>query len=804
MRVLHISDLHVTGGWKSLDEIWLPVAAQIQDDAFDFIVVSGDLSQRAAPAEYANLLRFCSKELVPRVRDRNVARVIVVPGNHDVEWNDEHYEGVPLNGDASSNGNGSSSGNGSSNGDASKALLSALNAPATSDHRLHISDTGQTKLLRIRKDNYPARLSNVQKFLDDFYGTALDTGLFRKFGLHDEAREWSCHPFLDQDVVFIGMSSCNRNDKYWHGASFSSASVSAAAAHLRALRKHNPRLLAVAVWHHGFDSSAGRPDRLSLADAGLMFGMGARLGLHGHTHVSDSKHVKLLNGRMPVIATGSLAAGMEDRPDGTPNQFCVLDLHPTRVSVEVFRLDHRVLQYHKRTEDMFKLGANEDDVFSPATSCSLHRRVYSVNTDGVEEVAVELKGLRAVGVVPLTLVCPPYCAVKSAKPVQFDNRLREPHEQQLPEGKYRYSVSLDPEPSAKKLSWSYFVSNAVALTHEELSLLPERKLAHPNIDIATEDACSYTVRFDCEKLELQLRFQNVPMLAGARVLVEQRSQGDEDTSWEPDNRETDRVAGALSRTVDDEGEIVLDLSVPAPIVGRRYSLVFSPGNAGNPYPAEARYLASTIIEHCREKSFGDGELGALLTEGIDDALTDELGEPIGEWVAHLWHAKDRALLPAFGRFSAWAWTSYFEAGTGVVGHAFRHCNIVGWTRDEGARTQTIYRPQHDLPGRVDPGYNWVLCIPLQVSADGPAIGIVGIARDKSVSMAERRCERYVRNLRPDWIDQPLRDLRAAINITFWTLLGAAPQLLETERNYALKCLRQIEATSESPRRPKRR
>src|SRR5687768_5620630 len=87
MRVLHLSDLHLTPPFRSLEEAWHGPAAVLKTGTFDFIVVSGDLSLRAEKGEYDRLLSFLQKDLITYLIHKDPARIVLVPGNHDVDWN---------------------------------------------------------------------------------------------------------------------------------------------------------------------------------------------------------------------------------------------------------------------------------------------------------------------------------------------------------------------------------------------------------------------------------------------------------------------------------------------------------------------------------------------------------------------------------------------------------------------------------------------------------------------------------------------------------------------------------------------
>lgn len=70
-RILHLSDLHYG---RVNPDLEAPLLAQIAALAPDLVVISGDLTQRARPAEFRAARAFI---------DRITARVLCVPGNHD-------------------------------------------------------------------------------------------------------------------------------------------------------------------------------------------------------------------------------------------------------------------------------------------------------------------------------------------------------------------------------------------------------------------------------------------------------------------------------------------------------------------------------------------------------------------------------------------------------------------------------------------------------------------------------------------------------------------------------------------------
>src|SRR5688572_3466155 len=76
-RVLHASDLHF--GKPAVPEQIEAIEAVIQEQKFDVVAISGDLSQRARSGEFQRARAFLRHA-------QQVSKTIVVPGNHDVKW----------------------------------------------------------------------------------------------------------------------------------------------------------------------------------------------------------------------------------------------------------------------------------------------------------------------------------------------------------------------------------------------------------------------------------------------------------------------------------------------------------------------------------------------------------------------------------------------------------------------------------------------------------------------------------------------------------------------------------------------
>jgi len=79
VRVLHLSDIHCGHPFVHAHMAAAEAMAAHATAPFDAIVVSGDLSQRARPAEFVQ-----ARAILDRLR--MYAPTLVVPGNHDTAW----------------------------------------------------------------------------------------------------------------------------------------------------------------------------------------------------------------------------------------------------------------------------------------------------------------------------------------------------------------------------------------------------------------------------------------------------------------------------------------------------------------------------------------------------------------------------------------------------------------------------------------------------------------------------------------------------------------------------------------------
>lgn len=764
MRILHISDLHLTSQFTTLDDAFLGVSQHplVARAPFDFVVVSGDLSQRADAAEYEQLLTFAESTLLALLNDpSDRARVIFVPGNHDVCWSTAIGQEVSLGELAETE----------SPSCLEELLQRAVHQPAASPYRIKISRYGHVRVFKIDRSVYGQRFAKVQAFLERFYGGALQRAPHRMFQLTGTtAQAWSAHVFPSEGVAFFGFNSCSANDAYWHGARIDPDAISAAARHWRNLAKG---CRPVAVWHHGLSSDEQRPDYLVPADLGRLFSAGFRLGFHGHTHVSQAANLETYFGgtTFNVIATGSLGAGSKERPDAVGNQFSLVDLLGPFLRVRTFERQGQARIYSlERDEHIWT--RNKADAKQPKSIARFHKRSCYVDGQGIANVTVELEGVELRGPLVLELLEPPFGGIVFEPSATTDRGSIKVIGERLGDGRFRCTLDAI-EGELENLTWSYRVSNTLALNQAERALLPRYGKWLPNLS-EREQVRPYTVRFPCEKLELSLEYAT-PTLEGQPCAFVERRTGDSLTGtvqWE-------RVQEEQSRATLEQRGGVVSLSIHAPSILYRYGIVHRLREGDSKPDEEGLRWASTVLRQCRDGTRAESPdllVDRALTRAIDHALGDRIEDLTGiRWLGMLWDEETRELVTAFGNFRA----ARFRVGSGVVGHAVRFRGATGWHRNGSSLIYESRSP--DGSAR----HEWIVAVPLSVEMEKRSpVGAISLWAQDQAGAGSKRLAKMVGDFEYDQSQSPplAEELLVYLNQVFWRaaealgLLASWPEL----------------------------
>lgn len=297
----------------------------------DAIVVSGDVIQ-GVPLYQDNFegelaAQYCVAHdflvsLADRFLNGDRTKVIIVPGNHDIDWNVAfssmiavEHDSLPAN------------------------IPVALFEPG-SPYRW---DWKKRCLYKVKDDNlYNQRLAAFWQFFEKFYSGY--EGMLR-------VAPWSDANLYSLDNGRIGVAafnSCLGNDCFAFHGEISRQAV--AQAHLD-LKDLGPWRLRIAVWHHDIEGPPHRTDYMDIEVVRGMIGRGFRLGLYGHQHKVQitPQHARLLDEETMVLASaGSLCAGRRELPMGALRGYSIIEIRDDYSGARVHIREMRIANLFSR------------------------------------------------------------------------------------------------------------------------------------------------------------------------------------------------------------------------------------------------------------------------------------------------------------------------------------------------------------------------------------------------------------------------------------------------------------------------
>lgn len=316
IRILHLSDLHVGKGDDPLS-LLQPLENDLNEredglgvDSLDYLVISGDITNRATPEEFERAREFVS-QLIAKFGVTG-DRCIIVPGNHDLNWDAEVYTLVK------------------------KRNLTRQQLVEGMYHQ-----EGDVYFVR-NEAKYPERFKN---FSEHFYHPLLQ----KEYPLHPEQQ---CLPvlFSDTRLQFLAMNSAWEIDEYFRErSSISERALSRGLAdanqQLDAARKagtldRDAGVLRISVWHHPI---SGNEKIQADAFMGRLLKANVQVCLHGHVHEERADWLRYPQSdrQIHVVGAGSFGAPTAHRPESVPRLYNLLevkrDLSGLRVHTRAMR-----------------------------------------------------------------------------------------------------------------------------------------------------------------------------------------------------------------------------------------------------------------------------------------------------------------------------------------------------------------------------------------------------------------------------------------------------------------------------------
>lgn len=298
-NVLHLSDLHIATLAQST--VWYAqLAADLRQqrcDRLSALVVSGDVANLSTPEEYKAARMFL--EHVMSGFGLSPRQLILVPGNHDLNW--------VLAQDAYS-------------------LHKRSRYSGQLTEGAYISHG--TDIIEVRDDAaYKLRFKHFAELYREVKG--------EEYPLEYD-QQGTVHRLEEHGLLFLGLSSAWQIDHVYRDR----AGVHDGAVARSLLSLGPPAELRIAVFHHPVHSSS--EDRIK--DSAFLQQLavaGFRLALHGHLHKSDNhlfRYDMSPGGRrIDLVGGGTFGAATRDLVPGYPLQYNLLRVGDKKVIVETRR-----------------------------------------------------------------------------------------------------------------------------------------------------------------------------------------------------------------------------------------------------------------------------------------------------------------------------------------------------------------------------------------------------------------------------------------------------------------------------------
>jgi small GTP-binding protein len=317
IRILHLSDLH----WGEEEDSKTRVSPLIRDlqsndlsvEKLDYIVITGDLTNRATEKEFKTASQFLS-ELSSRFK-LSAERCIIVPGNHDLSWDVEVYKWEPKR----------------------KYKLDEKEVK-----RRGYIEQGNGYLIP-NEEAYSKRFENYAKFFKDFTQ--------RDF-LQKPTSQWLTSLFEETRIQFLMLNSAWQIDEYNPERSdinfaalqnaMDEADIKIKESKEKKALPDQAKVFRIAAFHHPATGNEKiiKEEFLEHLRQGKV-----TLCLHGHIHEDRSDLISHTHKqKVYAIGAGSFGAIADHRPPSTPNLYNLLEVQRDHSSV-------RVHTRHKKQKD---------------------------------------------------------------------------------------------------------------------------------------------------------------------------------------------------------------------------------------------------------------------------------------------------------------------------------------------------------------------------------------------------------------------------------------------------------------------
>jgi small GTP-binding protein len=289
IQILHLSDLHINNQNEALKyrtQLETDLIKELKVNRLEYLIVSGDITNYSTPEEYN-----AAFELIDRLVKRfglDSSRVVVVPGNHDLNW-DRSKEAYSF------------------------VYKDDITKPLEEGHYIQAGEEGV--LLR-NEELYKQRFVNFgTKFYKRVYGG-------QEYPL-DYSEQAILYFKTEDELLFLGLNSCWEIDHKYQERS--SINMNALSHTLEKLQDNKyDHWLKIAVWHYPVFG----PNMMKNVEfLELLAVHGFQICIHGHVHEAAQGFYTYDPGRsLHIIGAGTFGAPAKGQVPGIPLQYNLLTL----------------------------------------------------------------------------------------------------------------------------------------------------------------------------------------------------------------------------------------------------------------------------------------------------------------------------------------------------------------------------------------------------------------------------------------------------------------------------------------------
>lgn len=325
ISILHISDLHRSKG-SEISNVALISSLLKDKDRYsvleypkiqmpDIIIVSGDIirgsikadsSEEEVQDQYDEAIDFLN-ELTKQILGGNKKRIVIVPGNHDVDWKFSKESMEKIDSDKVFD---------RKNNLKWEILKEALNQNSIT--RWSWKDLSFYRIKEI--DKYNKRLEAFANFYTSFYEGQ------RNYSI-DPKRQYDIFDYPEFNLTITAFNSCYNNDHLRLVGDIHPECIANVNLMLRELQKRGR--LVLSTWHHNtkglpYDSNYMDNSRLkNFIDSGIS------IGFHGHQHKTELIHELsdvIEQKKIIVFSAGTLCGGPNELPVGNNRQYNIIEI----------------------------------------------------------------------------------------------------------------------------------------------------------------------------------------------------------------------------------------------------------------------------------------------------------------------------------------------------------------------------------------------------------------------------------------------------------------------------------------------